>query len=81
MPISNPEVEAGDETDGIIGNKKRRVRLKQGVAAVFRRIRSSQSKADCNLKMDYSVKFRLAAKRRGQGKKRVFFHAVAQTSC
>lgn len=30
MPISNPEVKAGDETDGVIGQKKRRVSLKPG---------------------------------------------------
>ena len=29
MPVSNPEVEAGDKTDGIIGYKKCRVSLKQ----------------------------------------------------
>ena len=35
MPISNPEVEVGDKTDGIMGYKKRRVSLKQGLASVF----------------------------------------------
>ena len=40
MPISNPEVEAGDKSDGIIGYKKRRVSLKQGSAGVFQRIRA-----------------------------------------
>ena len=35
MPISNPEVEAGDKTEGIIGYKKRRMSLKQGLAGVF----------------------------------------------
>ena len=29
MPVSNPEIEAGGETDGIISYKKRRVSLKQ----------------------------------------------------
>ena len=48
MSISNPEVEAGDKTDGIIGFKKRRVSLKQGLASVFQRIQSSQSNFDCN---------------------------------
>ena len=41
MPISNPEVEAGDETDRIIGYKKRHVSLKQGLAGAFPRIQSS----------------------------------------
>ena len=48
MPLSNPEVEAGDATDSIIGYKKRRVSLKQGLAGVFQRIQSSQSNVDCN---------------------------------
>ena len=47
MPISNPEVEAGDETDYIIGYKKRRVSLKQRLAGVFQRIQSSRSYVDC----------------------------------
>ena len=38
MLISNPGVDAGDKTDGIIGYKKRRVSLKQGLASAFLRI-------------------------------------------
>ena len=49
MHISNPEVEAGDETDSIIGYKKRRVSLKQGLAGIFQRIQSSRSNADCSV--------------------------------
>ena len=43
MPISNPEVEDGSKTDGIIGYKKRRVSLKQGLAGVSQRIPSSHA--------------------------------------
>ena len=46
MPISNPEVEAGDKTDGIIGYKKRRVSLKQHLAGVFRRFQGSRTKIE-----------------------------------
>ena len=48
MPISNPDVETGDETDGIIGYKKRNMSPKQGLAAVFQRIQSSRSNVDYN---------------------------------
>ena len=37
VPTSNPEVEAGDKADGIIGYKKRRVSLKQGLTGVFQK--------------------------------------------
>ena len=46
--ISNPEVEAGNKTDGIIGYKKRCVSLKQGLAGVFQRIQSSRSNVNSN---------------------------------
>ena len=48
MPVSNPEAEAGDKTYGIIGYKKLRVSLKQGLAGVFQWIQSSRSNFDCN---------------------------------
>ena len=48
MPILNPEVDARDETDGIIGYKKCRVSPEQGLAGVFQRIRNSPGNVDCN---------------------------------
>ena len=34
VPILNPDVETGDVTDGVIGYRKRRLSLKQGLAGV-----------------------------------------------
>ena len=49
MPVSNLEVETGNETDGIIVvGHKRRMSLKQGLAGVFQRAQSSRSDVDCN---------------------------------
>ena len=62
MPISNPEVEAGDKTDGSIGYKKRRVSLKQGLAGVFQRM---QSKANLVLTSSLLVNPLRAHQRRG----------------
>ena len=45
VPISNPEVETGNEADGIIGCRKRGMSLKQGscLAGLFQRIQNSRS--------------------------------------
>ena len=48
MPILYPEVEAVNKADDIIGYKKRRVSLKQGLDGVFKRTKSSQSNVDRN---------------------------------